>query len=78
MNRKYNIHAVGYIHVISQLKVKIQNVSLTIRNHMKKAEQFQQNKLFMPNPSHFYKELDGIITETNTSPEPKSSNQFAE
>ena len=51
MDRKHNIDSVGYIHVIRQLKVKIHNGSLAIRNHMNKVEQFQQNKLFMSNPS---------------------------
>lgn len=72
MSRKYNIHTVGHIHVISQLKVKVHSGSLTISNHMNKAEQFQQNKLFMPNPSQFYKELDGITTKKSVSPEPKA------
>ena len=72
MKRKYNIHTVGYIHVISHLKVKIHNGSLTISNQKNKAEQFQQNKLFMPNHSQFYKELDGITTKKNVSPEPKA------
>lgn len=52
MNRKYNIDSVGYIYVIMQLKVEIHNGSLALRNYTSKVEQFQQNKLFLSNPSH--------------------------
>ena len=67
------IDAVGFIHVISQLKKKIKNGSLTIRNHINKAEQFQLNKFFISRPLQFYKKLDGMTKKKNLSPETKAA-----
>ena len=49
MIRNYDLHAIGHVNVISQLKVKIHNGSLKIKNCETKQEQFQQNRMFKTN-----------------------------
>ena len=69
MIRKYDIEATGYINVISQLKVKIHNGSLKVKNYEIKREQFQQNRMFRNSASQFYKKLNGTDKEENISPD---------
>ena len=46
---KYGTEATGYINVISQLKVKIHNCSIQMKNYEIKREQFQQKRMFRTN-----------------------------
>ena len=46
---KYGTEATGYINVISQLKVKIHNCSIQMKNYEIKREQFQQKRTFRTN-----------------------------
>ena len=49
MTRKYGTEANGYINLISQLKVKIHDCSIQIKNYEIKREQFQQKRIFRTN-----------------------------
>ena len=49
MNRKYGTEANGYINLISQLKVKIHDCSIQMKNYEIKREQFQQRRMFRTN-----------------------------
>ena len=62
---KYDLQATGYINIISQLKGKVHNGSVQLKNY--EREQFQQNKMLRINASQFYKELNGRDREENTS-----------
>ena len=48
MNQKYVAEAVGFINVISQLKMNIYHEKLMI-SHQKKIQPFQQNRMFKMN-----------------------------
>ena len=76
MIRKYDLEATGYKNVISQLKVKIHNGSLTLKDYEIKREQFQQNRMFRTNASQFYKELNGRDKEENISPDQDEATKF--
>ena len=49
MTWKYGTEANGYINLISQLKVKIHDCSIQIKNYEIKREQFQQKRIFRTN-----------------------------
>ena len=49
MTRKYGTEANGYINLISQLKVKIHDCSIQIKNYEIKREKFQQKRIFRTN-----------------------------
>ena len=60
---KFDLEATGYINLISQLKGKVHNGSLKLKNY--EREQFQQNRMLRINASQFYKELNGTDREEN-------------
>ena len=62
---KFDLKATGYINLISQLKGKVHNGSLKLKNY--EREQFQQNRMLRINASQFYKELNGTDREENIS-----------
>ena len=49
MTRKYGTEANEYINLISQLKVKIHDCSIQIKNYEIKREKFQQKRIFRTN-----------------------------
>ena len=49
MTWKYGTEANGYINLISQLKVKIHDCSIQMKNYEIKREQFQQGRMFRTN-----------------------------
>ena len=49
MTWKYGTEANGYINFISQLKVKIHDCSIQMKNYEIKREQFQQRRMFRTN-----------------------------
>ena len=46
MIRKFDLEVTRYINAISQLRLKVHNDSLTLKNYEIKREQFQQNRIF--------------------------------
>ena len=62
---KFDLESTGYINVISQLKGKVHNGSLKLKND--ERDQFQQNRMLRINASQFYKELNGTDREENIS-----------
>ena len=76
MIRKYDLKATEYINVISQLKVKVHNDNLKLKNYEIKQEQFKQNIMFITNASQFYRKLNRIDKEENISPDPDEASKF--
>ena len=54
MIRKFDLEVTRYINALSQLRLKVHNDSLTLKNYEIKREQFQQNRIFETNASQFY------------------------
>ena len=52
--RKFDLEVTRYINAISQLRLKVHNDSLTLKNYEIKREQFQRNRIFGTNASQFY------------------------
>ena len=76
MIRKFDLEVTRYINAISQLRLKVHNDSLTLKNYEIKREQFQQNRIFGTNASQFYQEPNGRDKEENISPDPDETTRF--
>ena len=73
---KYGTEATGYINVISQLKVKIHNCSIELKNYEIKREQFQQKRTFRTNAFQLQKELNRTGKEEYISLDPDEAKNF--
>ena len=76
MTRKYGTEANGYINLISQLKVKIHDCSIQMKNYEIKREQFQQRRMFRTNAFQLQKELNRTCEEEYISLDPDEAKYF--
>ena len=76
LNRKYELDAKGYLHIIHQLKVKIKRAGVNIRQYKENQLQYYQNNLFKTNRSRLFRELSGDDNTQNDSPDPEEATKF--